>query len=176
MLKRIPLIGIVFRGNLWLDGILTCRVEPDRPNYLSGLVRAIVRSRQYSQIHAVILSRENLVPGSRIGISDLSRKINLPVICILRRTVRHGTHSHQNKPFPTKSKVKYFTIKTAGGLVSVKAAGLDREGTRQIFHVACREGAWIPEAVRVADVVARHVTRGCPFPERKGSVNRTERK
>lgn len=166
-LKRIPVVGIVFRGSLWLDGILTCELQPDGPAYLSGLVRTIVRSRQYSQIRAAILSREDLVPGIRIDISAFSRKINLPVVSIIRKTDRWKTPTHQNELPPTKSKIDYFSIKIAGGLVRVKATGISREETREIFAVACANGQRIPEAVRVAEVVAEHVTRRSLFPEIK---------
>jgi endonuclease V-like protein UPF0215 family len=159
-LKRAPVIGIVYRGNLWLDGIFKCQVQRGRRERLSGLVRAIVQSRQYSQIHAVILSRENLLPGIRIEISDLSRKINLPVLSIIKK----ATFSHrkvvglQNQQRRARSKVECFRIKIAGQLVLVRAAGLSSGEAQEIFAIACASGQSIPEAVRVAQIVAEHAT------------------
>ena len=127
---------------------------------MSGLVSAIVQSRQYSQIHAVILPREVLMSGVRFDISDFSHKINLPVISIARRTLYRKGPTHR-KPTP-KSRTDSFSIKIAGGLVPVKASGISREETREIFDVACVEGQQIPEAVRVAKMVATHVA-GRPY-------------
>jgi endonuclease V-like protein UPF0215 family len=155
-LKRIPLIGIVFRGNLWLDGMLTCQIEPNRPEYLSVLVGAIVQSRQYSQIQAVILSQETLTSVIRISVSNISRMINLPVISILGKSNHRGT-LRQNRPPLTKSKVGHIWIKIAGKSVCVNAARVSGQETQEIFDVACLKGKWIPEAVRVADIIAKNL-------------------
>ncbi len=162
-------IGIIFRGNLWLDGILTCQIRPKQPDWLAGLVSAIVRSRQYSQIHAVILPKKVLVDGVRFDISDFSHKINLPVISITRRTLYQNGPTHR-KPTP-KSKEDYFNIKRAGRLVPVMVSGISREETRQIFAVACLEGQQIPEAVRVAKMVATHVTERTFISPHKQRLN-----
>jgi len=153
--QQIPVIGIVFRGNLWLDGIFTCQIRPKEPDCVLGVVSAIVQSRQYSQIHAVILPREVLVPGVRFDISDFSHKINLPVISITRMALYRKEPTHR-KPI-LKSITDYFGFKIAGRWVPVKVSGISREETREIFAVACVDGQQIPEAVRVAKMVATHV-------------------
>ena len=154
-LHEIPVIGIVFRGNLWLDGILTCQIRPKEPDCMAGLVSAIAQSRHYSQIHAVILPREVLVPAVQFDISDFSHKINLPVISIARKTLYRKRPTRRNPK--TKSKTDSFSIKIARGLIPVKVSGISREETREIFAVACVDGQQIPEAVRVAKIVAKHV-------------------
>jgi endonuclease V-like protein UPF0215 family len=168
-LKRVPVIGTVYRGNLWLDGIFKCQVQRGQRDQLSRLVRAIVQSKQYSQIHAVILSRENLLPGIRIEISDLSRKINLPVLSIIKKTPLSPRKmvGPQNQQRRARLKVESFRIKIAGRLVPLRAAGLSSEEAREIFAIACASGRWIPEAVRVAQIVAEHATNCDLFPERK---------
>jgi len=153
--QQIPVIGIVFRGNLWLDGIFTCQIRSTEPDGMSGVVSAIVQSRQYSQIHAVILPREVLVPGVRFDISDFSHKINLPVISIAGRARYRKEPTHRKSML--KSRADFFSVKIAGGLVPVKVSGISREETREIFAVACVDGRRIPEAVRVAKMVATHV-------------------
>jgi len=168
-LQRVPVIGIVYRGNQWLDGIFKCQVQRGPRERLSGLVQAIVQSRQYSQIHAVILPRENLAPGIRIEISDFSRKINLPVLSIIKK--RTSSHrkivGHENRLRRARLKVECFRIKIAGRLVHLRAAGLSSEEAHEIFAIACASGQWIPEAVRVAQIVAENAAKCELFPERK---------
>ena len=122
---------------------------------MSELANAIVQLRQYSQIHAVILAREVLVSGVQFDISDLSDKINLPVISITRRTLHRKKPADRN-PEP-ESKNDSFSIKIAGGVTPVKVSGLSRERTREIFAIACVNGERIPEAVRVAKMIATNV-------------------
>ena len=160
-LKRVPVIGVVYRGNLWLDGIFKCQIHSGRRERLSGLVRTIVHSKQYSQIHAVILSRENLAPGVLIDNADFSRRINLPVLSIIKVV------GYRNRQRHAGSKAECFHIKIAGRVVYVRAAGLSREEAHEIFAVACSNGRWIPEAVRVAQIVAEQATECDLLLERK---------
>jgi len=149
--KQIPVIGIVYRGNLWLDAIIVCQSIPNGPEHLQDLVKAIVRSKQYPQIHAVILSREDLAPGLQIDISDFSRRINLPVICITERTACRKIASQSTKEV---RQVEHLSFKVSGKVANVKIVGLNREEAQEIFQVACANDQRIPEAVRVAEIIA----------------------
>lgn len=157
-LKEIPVIGVVFRGNLWLDGVFTCLLEPDRSNHLSTLARAITRSKQYSQIRAVILSREQLVPGEDIEITKLAQRISLPVISIIRKPHSRGLRKLQGGKRSKTFRATRYEIKFRGRPVSVLAAGISHERTREIFTVGCAVPHILPEAVRVADLIAKHVS------------------
>ena len=154
-LQQISVIGIVFRGNLWLDGIFTCQIRPEEHDCMAKLVSAIVQSKQYSQIHAVILPREVLVSGVQLDISDFSHRINLPVISIATRHLYRKRPTHRN--LELKSKIDSFSIRQAGGMVPVKVSGISREETREIFAAACVDNQQLPEAVRVAKMVATQV-------------------
>ena len=156
-LRQISVVGVVFRGNMWLDGMFTCQIRPKEDDCIAKLVSAIVQSKQYSQIRAVILPREVLVSGVRLDISDFSHKINLPVISIARRVIYRKKPPHRN-PEP-KWKTDSFIINIGGGKVPVEVSGISRDETREIFAVACVDGRQIPEAVRVAKMVATHVPR-----------------
>jgi endonuclease V-like protein UPF0215 family len=155
-LNRVPLVGVVFRGSLWLDGMLTCRIEPNRPEHLSVLVRAILQSRQYSQIRAVILSREVLRLAIRISVSDLAHMIDLPVISVLEKG-NHRKIVHRNRPPLIKSEAGHVRTKVAGKYVYIDAAGVSAPEAQQIFEVACPEGKSTPEALRVAEIIAKNL-------------------
>lgn len=137
-------MGVVFRGSLWLDGVFTCLLELGRRGYLLDLAGAIRQSRQYSQVHAVILSKEELVPGQSMNISALSHKIRLPVISVVRKNVR------------CKAK-DCFPINVKGRTISVRVQGMGQERTREIFSIGCAGNHRVPEAVRVADLLANHL-------------------
>jgi endonuclease V-like protein UPF0215 family len=156
--KKTPVIGVVFRGSLWLDGVFTCLLEPHRSNHLSTLVRAITRSKQYSQIRAVILSREQLVPGAHIEITKLAQRINLPVISIIRKPHSRNVRKLQSGRHSKTSGATRYEIKTRGKPVSVWAAGISHERTCEIFAIGCAVPHRVPEAVRVADLIAKHVS------------------
>ncbi len=162
-MEAIPAIGVIFRGNLWLDGMLTCFLKPNRRDYLSDLARAIIRSKQYSQLRAVILSREQLVPGETLDVTDLADRINLPVISIIKEPRFQIRMNHSGRK---RSNLTRYKVGIRGKQVTVLAAKISYEQAKQIFAVSCAKGHRIPEAVRVAELIAKHVS-GQVFLHRK---------
>ena len=154
--EPIPVIGVIFRGSLWLDGIFTCLLKRKR-GYLSALDKAIIQSKQYSQLRAVILSRKQLIPGEDLDITELASRINLPVLSLIKN--HHTSMTRLNGRPARSSTVSRYSIVVNGKTVWVLAAGVSFDETRQIFAVSCAENYRIPEAVRVADLIARRVSR-----------------
>lgn len=148
--RRIPVVGVVFRGSLWLDGVITCLIDRRSKDQSSVLAEAIRRSKQYSQVRAVILSREPLFPDASIDIIELARLIKRPVVSMIRRT----------SGFSTKARRKPFSeVRVAGKPVLVRIAGIDAQVLEELFAVGCVDGSRIPEAARVADLITGQVGR-----------------
>jgi endonuclease V-like protein UPF0215 family len=121
--------------------------------------------KQYSQIRAVILQGEHLVPDTRIGISELSQEINLPVISIVGLKARTGTRTSKIRHTKANSNANSFPIQRQGEVVRVKAVGMGHKEACEVLGVGCVTGQLIPEALRVAQVVARHAGRHRVIPE-----------
>jgi endonuclease V-like protein UPF0215 family len=148
-------IGVVFRGNLWLDGALACRLKSSQRDPVSKLGNAIMKSKQYSQIKAVILARDDLLQGKDANIRSLARKIKLPVIAMVRRRApRSEARFRKGK----NRRTLHYTLKVSGKTVAVEVFGMNRETVTELFRVACAPNRSIPEAVRVAELVARHTS------------------
>jgi len=155
------IVGVVFRGNLWLDGMITCRLESNQADYLPLLTREIIHSKQYSQLRVVILSKQFNAQLKKIDIEALANSIKLPVISIVQRKQKpvsgtakgHGSKEHSLHKFKVHS-----------GAVLVRVAGIDVDRARQIFEVGRMEPYRVPEAVRVADLIAKRAH--IPFRKR----------
>ncbi|MGA2972396.1 MAG: DUF99 family protein [Candidatus Bathyarchaeia archaeon] len=144
-------VGVVFRGSSWLDGILTCSLEAGNTRHLSRVARAIMKSRQYSQLHAVILSREQLVPGRDIDIAELARRLKLPVIAIIKKRAAM-------KEIKKTLKANYYDLELNGKRLYILAKGISREKTQEVFTIGSTPKSSIPEAARVADLITEQVT------------------
>ena len=149
---RILVVGVVFRGALWLDGVTSCAIE-NGTNQNSELSRAIKQSKQHSQLHAIIL-KEQLVPGWKVNITDLARRVKLPVIATTNRHISSA---------PEKSKgtrgIQRYGIVINGRQFLVLAVGLSRANAEQVFTVGCTPTSRIPEAVRVANLLVQQASR-----------------
>ncbi len=151
--NRTVVIGVVFRGNLWLDGMVATSLDLKKQDHISIVSRLITRSKQYSQLRAVILSKQ-LFPNEKIRITDLARSIKLPVIRIIGKTRGSATYSRD------MSNGNRYDLVVDGKHVSVLATGLSPQGAKEIFSIACATNRKIPEAVRVAGLIAKHVRTG----------------
>jgi len=140
-------VGVVFRGSSWLDGILTCNLRPKSDHKMLSLSRAIAESRQYSQLHAVIISSDQTVLQLDFQIAELARRLKLPVILLLKRA--RGNKSGQ----PVGVEQYYLDIN--GERLHVSAKGISFKKIQELFTVGCVPDSCIPEAVRVADLITK---------------------
>jgi len=146
------LIGVIFRGNLWLDGVLTISFDT-HTDYISEIAQAILKSRQYSQVRAAIL-HENLLPK---GIQDLRKlilKTHLPTILVIK------PKSHSHLTTTNSQRARSLRIRRGGRKVILQTLELDKEVAREIFLIGCRDNSLIPEALRIAELVAVALKKG----------------
>jgi endonuclease V-like protein UPF0215 family len=148
---RTIIVGVVFRGSLWLDGVVTSNLDKAEQNYNSEISRAIKGSKQYLQLHAIILSRR-LSHSRKISIGDLAGRLRLPVIAIAKSVNGLGGGSRLRV-------VKSFGIAVSGKHLAVSAAGVDRAEAERLYRIGCSLRNRIPEAVRVADLLAEQLGR-----------------
>ena len=146
------IVGVVFRGNLWLDGMITCRLESNQTDYLPLLTREIVHSKQYSQLRVVILSKQFNAQLKKIDIAALADSVKLPVISITQRNQRLVSATAKGDGGKEHGLHKF---KAHGSAVFVRIAGIDVDRARQLFEVGRMEPYRVPEAVRVADLIAK---------------------
>ena len=151
--RTIVAVGVVFRGSLWLDGVISCTLDMNETNQNSTLSRTIKQSKQYSQLHAIIL-KEQLVHGWKVNPVDLARRVKLPVIATANRRISRA---------PKKAKgargMQRYDIVINRRRLSVLAVGLGRVEAEQLFNVGCTPTSEIPEAVRVADLLVQQASR-----------------
>lgn len=161
------MVGVVFRGALWLDGVISCSLEMNATNQDSRLSEAIKGSKQYSQLHAIIVKKEP-VPGLKTNLTDLARLVNLPVIAIMNRRNSKAPRNAVDSRGP-----KRYDIIVNGRHVSVVAVHITGKDVEQVFNVGCTPTSWIPEAVRVADLLVQQVSRS-KFLNRQQKVKITK--
>ena len=54
---KISLVGVVFRGGRWLDGVLRTKIKADGFDVTRKIVRMIKNSGHYGQIRVLMLSK-----------------------------------------------------------------------------------------------------------------------
>jgi len=156
------IVGTIFRGGSFLDGILSTRVTIDGDDSTDRLVRMINSSKFKSQIRCIILDGIALGGFNIIDIESLNTLTGVPVIVVVRR------EPNISKIISTLTKLgkldKIRLIEKAGkpekiNKVYIQIRGTDLETASEIMRMTCTRSN-IPEPVRIAHIIASGIVRG----------------
>ena len=136
---RFTIVGVVYRGSLWLDGVLKAHSEGD--DITGTIAEMLTRSPHSGQVRVILLSHANLPAEAKISTAELYAKTGKPVI-LLGST--EGT---------------ILTWKNRGEKTVFSAEGLSRWSAEGVLKTSTREGA-TPEALRVAALTLSALPEG----------------
>ena len=123
------IVGVIYRGNLWLDGVL--KAHSEEADITDTLVHMLVDSPHLGQVRVIIMSGENLPTGVSVSTRELSAKTGKPVI-LMNDTVEATFTWHKGDQKATFS-----------------AVGLSRWSAEEVLKASTHEGV-TPEALRLA--------------------------
>ena len=159
---NILVIGTIFRGGLSLDGVLSTKASIDGNNATVKIIEMINRSRFKPQLQCIFLDGIAVGGFNIIDIKKLSKKTKLPVIVIIRKKPDIENIKRILTRLNKTSKIKL--LEKAGpvipaGKIYIQLTGLSIEKAKQILDIACTR-SHIPEAVRLAHIIASGITYG----------------
>jgi len=167
--EKVMIVGTVFRGGDWMDGVLRSDITKDGLDATDVICRMITRSKHYGQIRVVMLDGITYAGFNVVDIQKLYRQTGIPVIVVMR-----------SKPDfeKIKSALKYFQdgeerwaiIELAGRInkiasrnekssIYVQNAGISFESVNKIIRLTSIRSN-IPEPLRVAHLIATGIILG----------------
>jgi endonuclease V-like protein UPF0215 family len=156
-----PIVGVVFRGGLWLDGVMSTRISVDGFDATEKVAKMILSSPHYKQLRVIMLSGVTFAGFNIIDIVALNTATKLPVIAITR------DKPNIEKMFTAlsnldRSQERFNTLLRAGEILPVtwgrnkifmQTAGILCEDAQKIVALTSTRSS-IPEPLRVAHLVA----------------------
>lgn len=143
--KRRIVVGAVFRGGLWLDGVVSTFVDVSLSPVGRILGRMVTASKFYKELRYAILHGsmlESARPSLPLEFNTITR---LPTIAILeQRRNRRFDHIAERRRNAVNFKLADF---------SVLCLDVSRERAMEVFGITCVRGS-LPEPVRVAGLIA----------------------
>jgi len=109
------------------------------------LSRAILKSRQYSQLHAVIISSSQRVLEQNDHITELACRLKLPVMLLVKGP----------KKTSQSFGVEQYKLDINGERLHVSAKGISFKEAQELITLGCAPDSRVPEAVRVADLITK---------------------
>jgi len=159
---RVLIVGAVFRGGSWLDGILSTKVSVDGNDSTKKIIEMINKCKFKSQLQCIFLDGIAVGGFNVIDVRDLNKKTKLPVIVIIRRKPNIENIKKTLVRIGKKNKIKL--IDKAGKVVPVgkiymQLTGLSIDKAKEILKIVCTRSL-IPEPIRMAHLIASGITFG----------------
>ncbi|OYT42483.1 MAG: hypothetical protein B6U78_01120 [Candidatus Aenigmarchaeota archaeon ex4484_224] len=167
--KEVIVVGVVIRGNSWIDGILRTYVKVDGLDATKKIAEMVNKSNHKKQLKVVMLDGITLGGFNLVDIKELHEKIELPIIVINRKMpdlkkVREALEKHF-KDFKKRWKIiqnageikKFISIKNKP--IFYQVVGMDDEKAKEIINLSIGKSD-IPEALRIAHLIATGIVLG----------------
>lgn len=158
-------VGVVFRGSCWLDGVMHTRIAIDGFDATERLASMINSSPHCKQLRLVMLNGITLGGFNVVDIKKLNSATHLPVIALTRdKPDLEAIHKALNN-LP-KSEERWSMILEAGEIHEVSCrgkqlymelAGISLTDAREIVELTSIRSSF-PEPLRVAHLIASGIT------------------
>jgi len=163
----VPVIGVVFRGGYWLDGVMHTKIKVDGMDATRKIAQMIIGSPHYKQLRVVMLDGITFAGFNVVDIKKLYAKTKLPVITVTREKPNLKEIQKALKNLP-KSEERWKAILNAGEPVEVPVKGGKERIYMQVVGITLEDAikilkltstrSNIPEALRVAHLIASGIT------------------
>lgn len=160
---QVPVIGVVFRGGYWLDGVMRTTIEIDGFDATEKIAAMITVSPHYRQLRVVMLNGITFAGFNIVDVKALNAAIKLPVITVtrekpdfadIRKALQNLTCSEERWAaiLNAGEPVEVFT-RSAKAKIYMQAVGVSKEDAQKILRLTSTRSN-IPEPLRVAHIIA----------------------
>jgi hypothetical protein len=155
--KSVMLVGAIFRGGLFMDGLLAAKIVKDGTDATDKIACAINKSRHYDQLSVIMLDGISFGGFNLVDIKKLSKKTKMPVIVIQRKKPDVKNFIKTLNIFKNHKERKE-TVRKAGRFyrferIFYQKSGISKEDAESVLRVACVRSN-VPEPIRVAHIIA----------------------
>jgi endonuclease V-like protein UPF0215 family len=158
--KSVLVIGVVFRGAEYLDGLVSFSVKKDGNDVTDEIIKAVKSSRHHDQISYIMMKGISFAGLNIADIKKISESMKIPVIVVQRKAPDINEFKKALKKFNDSSRTS--AVDSAGPFYSHKnawfqCAGCDISEAHDILDLTCMR-ANIPEPLRVAHIIASGIS------------------
>lgn len=159
----VPVVGVVFRGGYWLEGVLHTKIAVDGFDATERIAEMILNSPHYGQLRVVMLNGVTFAGFNVVDIKALNTVTGLPIIAVTRERPNLAEIREALKHLH-RSEERWNAVVNAGELVEVAVArgrervflhatGVSVEDAQRIVRLTSTRSN-VPEALRVAHLIA----------------------
>ena len=161
------IVGVVFRGGNWLEGIMQTTIRVDEFDATEKLAEMITKSPHYKQLRVVMLNGITFAGFNIVDIKALNAKTNLPVIAVTDKKPDLNKIHNALENLPN-SEERWNAILNAGEIYPVTAqsgkqkiyieiANISKDVAQEVLRLTSPRSN-IPEALRAAHLIASGIS------------------
>jgi uncharacterized protein len=173
--EKVMIVGTVFRGGDWIDGVLRSEITRDGLDATGIIVKMIKNSKHYCQIRIIMLDGITYGGFNVVDIEELYRETGLPVIVVMRSYPDFEKIRSALMHF-SDGELRWEIIKKAGEIeklvteknrtpIYIQKAGIGAKSAEKVVRLTSIRSN-IPEPLRVAHLIAT----GIIFGESRGKA------
>ncbi|MEM5875487.1 MAG: DUF99 family protein [Candidatus Aenigmatarchaeota archaeon] len=166
--KTVLVVGVIFRGGEFLDGLLSTKVKVDGLDATKKLTEMINKSGHKKQLKVIMLDGLTVGGFNVVDVEVLNKKTGLPVIVINRKypdlkSIKSALIKHFDD-----WNIRWSIILKAGKIkklgmekfnIYYQNIGIGNEEAEEIITLSLKR-AQIPEPLRIAHIIATGITKG----------------
>jgi len=163
----VPVVGVVFRGGYWLDGVMHTEILVDGFDADEKIAAMVMSSPHYKQLRVIMLNGITFAGFNVVDIKALNATTGLPVIAVtrekpdmllIRRALKHLPKSEKRwKAVLNAGELSEVSMRKKSEKIYLHAAGVSLVDAEKIVRLTSTRSN-IPEALRVAHLVASGIS------------------
>jgi hypothetical protein len=170
--RETMLIGAVFRGGMWMDGLITSKIRVDGTDATVKIIGAVNRSPHRQQLRIIMLDGITFGGFNVADIERINAGTGLPVIAVVREKPDLGAIREALAKFKDSGK-RWRLMEKAGSLSPLEVVnpktgkvkniwfqnkGIAAEAAGRIIRMSSTR-SFVPEPLRVAHIIGHGL--GC---------------
>ncbi|MCX8191062.1 MAG: DUF99 family protein [Candidatus Aenigmarchaeota archaeon] len=166
--RKTLVVGVIFRGGEFLDGLLSTKIEVDGKDSTKMLTEMVNKSKHKRQLKVIMLDGVTLGGFNVVDVRELFEKTKIPVIVINRKYPDLVSIKNALKKNFEDWDHRWRTILKAGEIkkmdlgnfsIFYQNVGIENEETEEIIMLTLKR-AQIPEPLRIAHIIATGIVKG----------------
>lgn len=161
---KINLVGVVFRGGEWLNGVLRTKINVDGFDATKKIVRMIKTSNHYGQIRLLMLNKIYFGKSNIVDVQQVFEKTGKPVIVFMKKPLNLSKLklSIKNSPY-TNEKLELLERLEKQGYSRLNQRiwlflyGIEKIDAEKVLKITLKE--FLPEPLRVARLIASAINK-----------------
>jgi hypothetical protein len=166
---KVLLVGTVFRGGRWLDGVLSTHIELDGMDVTDSIIEMVNGSRHKGQLRIIMTDGVTFAGFNVLDIKKVFKGTGLPVIAVsrelpnmkdVRKAIKHLPNWRERwRVIRGTGKIYPVRTRRRAEPVYMQFAGIKRADAEQVVKLSSTHSL-IPEPLRAAHLIATGIARG----------------